>query len=97
MERSGLDDQGDAIQAEMAVGRPTAADPEFPHDGQPVSISQGEILIGELFHDASRFGQCGNIETSYSQAWQGIDECQELYGSLLIVAAKEPSLPFNND
>ena len=57
-----------AFQAEMAISRPTAADPEFPHNGKPVRIGQREVLVGEFLHDASCLGQLGSVEASDSQA-----------------------------
>jgi hypothetical protein len=46
----------------MAISRPTAADPEFPHNGKSVRISQREGLVGELLHDAACLGQLGSVE-----------------------------------
>src|SRR5208337_3778340 len=78
----------------MAVGRPTAADPELPLNGKAVRVSQGKVLVGELLDDAARLGQLGSVEASDSQAWQGINEGQELNGPVPIVTAEEPPMPF---
>jgi hypothetical protein len=40
----------------MAISRPTAGDPEFPHNGKSVRISQRDVLVGELLHDAACLG-----------------------------------------
>ena len=43
----GSNDQGNAVQAKMSVGRPAAADPKISHDGKPMCVGQGEVLVGE--------------------------------------------------
>ena len=96
-ERECSDDQGDAIQAEMAISRPTAADPEFPHNGKSVRISQREALVGELLRDAACLGQLGSVEASDRQARQDVYEGEELNCPLLIVAAEEPPMSFSDD
>jgi hypothetical protein len=83
-------DQRNAVQAEMAVGRPAANHAQFPHQGKSVGIGQCQFLISEFLHDTARALQFVIVETADRQAWQGIDERQKPYRPLLIVSAQEP-------
>jgi hypothetical protein len=90
-------DQGDTLQAKVTVRGPTAANPELFHDGKPVCVGQGEVLIGELLHDATNFGQFGPVEGADGQPRQGVDEREELNGAALVVTPEEPPMPLRDN
>lgn len=77
----------------MAVGGPTAADPEFPHDGKGMRISQGQVLVSEPLYDTARLGQFRSIEPSGGQSRQRMNDREELNGPVLVKAPEKPSVP----
>jgi hypothetical protein len=90
------DDQRYAVQAKMPVCRPAAADSQLPHDGQPMSIRQRELLVREFPYDTAGLGKLGSIEAPDCKAGQRINEREELDSPLLIIAAKEPTVAFGD-
>jgi hypothetical protein len=87
------DNQADAVQTQMAVSGPAAADAKFPHGGNPVRIGQGEVLVSELLHYEARLHQFGGVKALDSQARQGVNEGQELNYPVSIIPAEEPPMP----
>lgn len=39
-----------------------------------MGVGQGEVLVGELLHDAARFGQFARVGRSHVEGGQGLDE-----------------------
>ena len=58
------DDQGHAVQGEMPIGGPTGTNAQVAHDGEPVRVGQGELLIGKFPDEFAGFGQFDAIEST---------------------------------
>ena len=62
-----------------------------------MGIRQREFLVREFPYDTARFGKLGDIEAPDCQAWQRINEREELRSPALIITAKEPTMAFGDD
>ena len=81
----------------MPIGRPARRRTARGHDGESVSISQGELLVGVFLYESTGAGKFLSVERLDGQVRQLFQEKQELQGSVLIVPAQEPTVPFGDN
>src|ERR1039457_3488764 len=90
-------DQPDAGQAQVTVGRPTLVASTLTHDDQAMRVRQRQSLIGEPLDQHARLAQFFLIEWPNGEWGKFVDKVEKLDGARGIVSPQKPSVAFNHN